>query len=220
VVLTGKGGIFASQSPLIDKFVIYIYLLYMVKKILLIIVLLFVSLMVFRVGQRVINFTKDEMQEELSMDMVSGSNYKFYYPKGWVKGTEEGADLAFFAVNEKGEQSGEGITLDTSSSSSELTPASEDLCNNLAQGMVSIDPTLQGKVISVSVLDTNQTYQGCKIINSFVFADILTTSEVKMIWYKDNRDNTVYASNANYFDSTPEDVVKIIKNSVNAFVIN
>lgn len=167
-----------------------------------------------------VNFAKNEANKELSMDVVSQNNYSFYFPRDWRKWDEEGTELAFLAIDDNGEQSGESMTLEISESTSKLGVANESLCTNLAQNMISVNPELQGQVKSAVVSKTHPTYHGCKIINSFIVGGIPTTFEIKAIWYKDNRDNKIYISNANYFDETSEDTVKAIKNSVNAFSIN
>ena len=94
----------------------------------------------------------------------------------------------------------------------------DELCQLLAQGMATINPQIQGKVQSVAVLSTTN-YEGCKIVNLFTVNGLPTTSEVKAIWYKDRRDNSMYISQANYFGDTNETLKATIKDSVNQFSI-
>lgn len=190
----------------------------MIKKVALVIILLIVVFFGWRVAVYFMNIAKTAVNEELRLAEYSGTNYSFYYPKGWIQRQEEGSVTGYFAKNDKGEETGEGITLEISKGQSQMKTPNEELCQLLAQGMATINPQIQGRTQSVVVVNTTN-YEGCKIINLFTVNGLPTTSEVKAIWYKDRRDNTMYLSQANYFNDTAEELKATIKDSVNQFSI-
>ena len=189
------------------------------KKVLLII---FAIIFIF-FGWRVVvyfgDIAKTAVQEEMALAQVSGEGYVFYYPKGWIEEEEPGAVLTYFAVNEQGEETGESISLEISEGNSQSQPATEELCQTFAQGLVSVNPNLPGQAVSIAVSSTHPTYEGCKIVSQFNAGGLITMSEIKAIWYKDRRNNTMYLSNAAYFADTTEDTKAVIKDAVNTFSI-
>ena len=188
-------------------------------KIILIIIGLIVLFFGWRAAIYFVDIAKTAVQEELALGQVSGTNYTFYYPKDWRKGQEPGAELAFFAVNEQGEETGEGISLEISSpGNKQMETATDEICQTFATIMANTNPKLPGQVASAIAVNT-QIYEGCKIINQFAVNGIEATSEVKIIWYKDRRDNTLYTSQANYFSDTTENMKSTIKDSVGLFSI-
>ena len=67
------------------------------------VVLIIVALIVIFFGWRVVvyfwNIGKTAVQQELALAQVSGDNYTFYYPKGWVAGQESGAKLTYLPAS-------------------------------------------------------------------------------------------------------------------------
>jgi len=190
----------------------------MLKKIVLVVVLLVLIFFGWRVVVYFTNIAKTAVNEELRLAEYSGSNYSLYYPKSWTQRQEPGSVTGYFVKNENGEETGEGLTLEISTSQSQMKTPNEQLCQLLAQGMATANPQIQGQVQSAIVVNTTN-YEGCKIINQFNVNGLPTTSEVKAIWYKDRRDNSMYISQANYFGDTNETLKATIKDSVNQFSI-
>lgn len=193
------------------------------KKPIWLILLLFIAVLAlgYFVVVPLLDFSISEVADELSLKSVTTPSYSFYYPKNFVKKDLEGMQLAYFAVDKDGNDSGETVMLEVRANdpgSKKVTPTSES-CQAMANGVIEENPSLNGTLVSSIVTDTHPEYEGCKFVINFSQKDSSMTVEVKSIWYKDARDNNLYLVKGNYYPTTSTELARTIKDAINQFSI-
>lgn len=187
----------------------------MIKKIFLLVIILVIILIGWRVANYFFGIAQTAVKEELRLSEIAKRDYSFYYPKGWLERKEEGTEIAYFAINEKKENTGEGITLEVLKQQKAIGSVSEKICSLYAQDIISLDPKLKGKTVSVVITNTHPLYEGCKVVSEFYINGSPVIFETKAIWYKDGRNSNLYVTKVNYFNETSEELKSTIKDAVN-----
>lgn len=180
-------------------------------------VLATVAINIPKVNQQITNTQTSQTSSQAipGLDMVDGSNYTFYYPKGYVKLDKKYSDITvlYYAQPSKA-NTDEGITLAMDSVSTRMDTPSSESCKETLQFF--LRKTKNVRIVDAKPVDYIKSH-GC----DFHTVDDSTklVSNERNLWFKEGNDLNIYSANARYLVGAPQQEVDNLNLAINNFIL-